>query len=313
MNENAYTTKDIGGKPMINFGRIQTAMITPFNEDLEIDFNEVSRLVEHLIATGTDSIVVGGTTGESPTLTHEEKLMLFHHVKNVAGERVLVIANVGSNNTKDSIAFAKEVESQGKADGIMLVNPYYNKPSKEGLYQHFKAIAESTKLPIMLYNIPGRTAVNTPAETIIELAKIPNIVAVKESSGDLSQIATIIEHTPKDFYVYSGDDNLTLPILALGGYGVVSVASHIIGNEMRDMIDEFFNGNVVEAANLHRKMLPIFEGIFFTTNPVPIKAIMRKSGFDVGSVRLPLVDVTVTEKYAIHNLMQQIQSLQTNK
>lgn len=295
---------------MINFGRIQTAMITPFTKDLKVDFEETSRLVEHLIETGSDSIVVAGTTGESPTLTHNEKLMLFQHVKNIAGERAKVIANVGSYNTQESINFAEEVEKQGKADAIMLVNPYYNKPSKEGLYQHFKTIAESTKLPVMLYNIPGRTAVNTPADVIIRLAEIPNIVAVKESSGDLTQIAKIVEGTDDKFHVYSGDDNLALPTLAVGGSGIVSVASHVIGTEMKEMIDTFFSGDVQKAARLHRQMLPVFEGLFFTTNPVPVKAVLNEKGFNVGSVRLPLVDIKEDEHEKLQQLLNNIKDVQ---
>jgi len=299
-----------GGFIMIDFGRIQTAMITPFTNELKIDFSAVTTLVEHLINTGSDSIVVAGTTGESPTLTHEEKLQLFSHVKDVAGERVKVIANVGSNNTADSIQFAKEVEEQGKADAIMLVNPYYNKPSNEGLYQHFKAIAENTTLPVMLYNIQGRTAVNTPADVIIRLSEIPNIVAVKESSGDLTQIATIVHGTSDDFHVYSGDDNLTLPILSVGGSGVVSVASHVIGYEMKEMMDAFFAGDIIKAAKWHRQLLPIFEGLFFTTNPVPVKAVLKEQGFKVGSVRLPLVDIAEGEKEKLNQLLNNIKDVQ---
>ncbi|MFP3726992.1 4-hydroxy-tetrahydrodipicolinate synthase [Priestia filamentosa] len=294
---------------MINFGRIQTAMITPFTKDLDVDYEAVTNLVNHLIKNGSDSIVVAGTTGESPTLTSEEKLFLFSHVKDVAGDRAKVIANVGSNDTLSSVQFAREVSRQGKVDALMLVNPYYNKPSQKGLYRHFKTIAESTKLPIMLYNIQGRTAVNTTAETIIELSKIPNIVAVKESSGDLSQIATIVEGTPSDFHVYSGDDNLTLPILSVGGSGVVSVASHVVGNEMKQMIDAFFSGDVVRAGQWHRALLPIFEGMFFTTNPVPVKAVLREMGLNKGSVRLPIVDIEEDEVSEVKKLMTMIESI----
>lgn len=294
---------------MIDFGYVQTAMVTPFNKELEIDFKTVETLVEHLIQNGTNTIVVAGTTGESPTLTYEEKMQLFSYVKEVAGTRANVVANAGSNSTKDSLDFTKEIERQGKADAIMLVNPYYNKPSQEGLYQHFSTIAANTKLPVMLYNIPGRTAVNATAETIIRLSDIPNIVAVKESSGDLSQMARIIQNTSYDFKLYSGDDNLTLPILSIGGDGVVSVASHVIGRKLKEMIESFFMGDFHGAGQLHREMLPVMEDLFFTTNPVPIKALLRKQGFSVGSVRLPLVDIEATQEEKIQDLHNYINTL----
>jgi 4-hydroxy-tetrahydrodipicolinate synthase len=278
-------------------------MVTPFDSKGNISEKKLKQLVEHLIENATDTIVVAGTTGESPTLSKEEKLYLFEKTAQFAKGRVKIIANAGSNNTKESIDFVQAIEKLHGVDGIMLVNPYYNKPSQEGLYQHFKTIAESTKLPVMLYNIPGRTAVNLNAETTIRLSSISNIVAVKESSGDLSQIAKVIEHTSEDFFVYSGDDNLTLPILSLGGNGVVSVASHIVGNEMKDMIDSYQQGDGSRAASIHRCLLPFFEGIFFTTNPVPVKAILNKKGIEVGSVRLPLVPLNKNEKGYIKVLM----------
>ena len=222
----------------MNFGQILTAMVTPFDQNGEIDFNATRNLVNHLIANGTDGLVVAGTTGESPTLTTEEKVELFKFVVRVVDGRVPVIAGTGSNNTRASIRLTKLAEETG-VDGIMLVVPYYNKPSQEGLYQHFKAIAESTTLPIMLYNIPGRSVINMSVETIVRLSKIPNIVAIKDASGNLDAMAEIISQTPDDFTVYSGDDGLTLPVLAIGGAGVISVASHIIGNEMQAMIQPF--------------------------------------------------------------------------
>jgi 4-hydroxy-tetrahydrodipicolinate synthase len=276
----------------MDFGRLVTAMVTPFNRENQLDLAQTEVLVEHLITEQqTDSIVVVGTTGESPTLTKDEKLALIGKVVEVAAGRCKVIAGTGSNDTAGSIAMTQAVEELG-VDGLLLVNPYYNKPSQEGLYQHFKAIAESTRLPIMLYNVPARTSGNMSAETTIRLAKIDNIVAMKEASGDLSQISKIIENTDEDFLVYSGDDSYCLPIMAVGGYGVVSVASHIIGKELKQMMESFVSGNHREAAELHRKWLPFVEDLFMAPNPVPLKTFMTLKGLDMGSVRLPLVGCT---------------------
>lgn len=273
------------------FGKILTAMVTPFDENGEIDFQAVEQLVNHLVNNGSDGIVVAGTTGESPTLTTDEKLQLFEKVTSVANKRVTVIAGTGSNNTKESIELTKKAEEIG-VDGVMLVAPYYNKPSQEGLYQHFRAIANETKLPVMIYNIPGRSAVNISVETTVRLSKIANIVATKEASGNLDAMAEIIEQTDDDFIVYSGDDSLTLPTLAIGGNGVVSVSSHIIGNEMQTMINEFNNGNIVRAASLHRQLLPIMKALFAAPSPAPVKAALNMKNIKVGSVRLPLVPLT---------------------
>lgn len=288
---------------MSDFGRLMTAMVTPFNEQLEIDFQLVDSLVDHLIQTGTETIVVGGTTGESPTLTTDEKVALFKHVVEKAKGRAKVIAGTGSNNTRASIELTRKAEEAG-VDGIMLVVPYYNKPSQEGLYQHFKAIADSTKLPVMLYNIPGRSAINMTVDTILRLAQTPNITSVKEASGDLSAVALIVDKAPEGFKVYTGDDKLTLPTLSVGGYGVVSVASHVIGREMKDMIDAFVSGQVDEASALHRKYLPIFEGLFITSNPVPVKYALNRKGIEVGSVRLPLVPASEHEAKFIDSLFE---------
>lgn len=289
------------GSSLVDFGRLLTAMVTPFNDELEVDFDRVDKLVDHLIETGTETIVVAGTTGESPTLSREEKVALFKRVVERAAGKAKVIAGTGSNNTKDSIELSKEAAAAG-VDGLMLVVPYYNKPSQEGLYQHFKAIAEATELPVMLYNIPGRSAINMEVETILRLAQIPNITSVKEASGDLSAASELVEKAPQGFKVYSGDDKLALPLMSVGGYGVVSVASHVIGNELRKMIDAFVAGNIEEAAALHRKNLPIFEGLFITANPVPVKYALNKRGVPVGSVRLPLVTVTEDEAKFIDSL-----------
>src|SRR5690625_1475767 len=222
----------------MDFGQLITAMVTPFKQDGDIDFPATKNLVEHLIANGTDGLVVAGTTGESPTLSMEEKLDLFSFVVKEVKGRIPVIAGTGSNDTKSSIELTKKAESLG-VDGIMLVAPYYNRPSQRGLYEHFKVIAEATKLPVMIYNIPGRTYCNIDVDTIVALSKINNIVCVKEASGDLDAMAEIIERTDDDFVLYSGDDSLTLPVLAIGGKGTVSVAAHIVGNEMQTMIRSF--------------------------------------------------------------------------
>ncbi|WP_066250101.1 4-hydroxy-tetrahydrodipicolinate synthase [Neobacillus drentensis] len=286
----------------MNFGQLLTAMVTPFDQNGEIDFNATRNLVDYLIENGTDGIVVAGTTGESPTLTSEEKVALFQFVVDVVNGRVPVIAGTGSNNTRASISLTKQAEEAG-VDGIMLVAPYYNKPSQEGMYQHFKAIAESVSLPIMIYNIPGRCVVNISVETIVRLSQLPNIIAVKEASGNLDAMAEIISQTPSDFSLYSGDDGLALPVLAIGGTGVVSVASHVIGNEMKEMIHQFKNGQVQEAASAHRRLLPIMKALFTAPNPAPVKAALNINGVNVGGLRLPLLPLSDEEKSALQAVL----------
>jgi 4-hydroxy-tetrahydrodipicolinate synthase len=278
----------------MNFGHVLTAMVTPFNSEGEIDFNATETLVNYLIANGSDGLVVAGTTGESPTLTTEEKVSLFRFVVKIVDGRVPVIAGTGSNNTKASISLTKQAQEAG-VDGVMLVTPYYNKPSQEGLVQHFETIAHSTTLPVMLYNIPGRSSVNMSVETIVRLSKIKNIVAVKDASGDLDAMTQIISKTSSDFALYSGDDGLTLPVLAIGGAGVVSVASHVIGNEMQEMINTFQNGNVLDAASAHRNLLPIMNALFAAPSPSPVKAALTIKGLQVGGVRLPMLPLNNEE------------------
>lgn len=288
---------------MMNFGQVLTAMVTPFDANGEMDLHATKSLVNHLIANGTDALVVAGTTGESPTLSTEEKLELFKHVVQVVDGRIPVIAGTGSNHTRGSIELTKQAETIG-VDGIMLVTPYYNKPSQEGMYQHFKAIAKETTLPVMLYNIPGRSAVNMDVNTIIELSKIDNITSVKEASGDLSRMTEIIHQTADDFMLYSGDDGITLPVLAIGGNGVVSVASHIIGNEMQQMVQYFLNGNVHDASHMHRDLLPLMQALFSAPSPSPVKAALNLAGIPVGSVRLPLVPLSTEEMNQLQNKLQ---------
>lgn len=287
---------------MARFGRLVTAMVTPFNEQNQIDYEKTERLIDHLLATGSEGIVVSGTTGESPTLSRAEKLDLFRHVVSYAKGKCHIIAGTGSNDTASSIEFTQEVQSIG-VDAVMLVAPYYSRPSQEGLYAHFKALAEATDLPVMLYNVPGRTAVNMTAETTLRLAQLPNVVCVKEASGNLSQMAKIIEHAPEGFELYSGDDGLTLPVLSIGGVGIVSVASHVVGRPMAEMISAFLDGNVAEASRLHRKLLPVFEGLFAYPSPGPTKAALEMLGIAVGGVRLPLVELNEQEKAFVASLL----------
>lgn len=272
----------------MELGSISTAMVTPFTSSGAIDYEKASVLIEHLIQNGTDSIVVCGTTGESPTLTKAEKESFISYAVEKVNKRIPIIAGTGSNSTADSISHTKNAEKLG-VDGIMLVAPYYNKPSQQGLYRHFSTIASETKLPILMYNIPGRSAVNMTAETTIALSKTKNIRAMKEASGNLEQMAYIIEGTDNDFAVYSGDDGLTLPLLAIGGKGVVSVAAHVVGQEMQQMISAFKSGRLIEAAAMHRTLLPLIDALFISPNPVPLKYALKKLGVNCGGVRLPLV------------------------
>lgn len=280
-------------------------MITPFTEKGDLALDITGELARFLVETGSDGIVVSGTTGESPALSKEEKIELFSVVKEAVGEQVAVIAGTGSNNTEDTIQLTKAAERAG-VDGIMLVTPYYNKPSQEGLYQHFKAIAEETSLPIILYNVPGRTSVNMLPSTVAKLSEIKNIVAVKEASGNLDQVAEIRKMTPSDFLIYSGDDSLTLPMLAVGGYGVISVASHIAGKLIKQMINCYFDGENKKATDIHLKLYPLFKVLFITTNPVPVKTAVNLMGLKVGLPRLPLVPPTQQEIETIRKVMVEL-------
>ncbi|MEH7460893.1 4-hydroxy-tetrahydrodipicolinate synthase [Bacillus thuringiensis] len=290
---------------MRDFGTIATAMVTPFDKNGNIDFAKTTKLVNYLIDNGTTSIVVGGTTGESPTLTSEEKVALYRHVVSVVDKRVPVIAGTGSNNTHASVELTKKAEEVG-IDAIMLVAPYYNKPSQEGMYQHFKTIAESTKLPIMLYNVPGRSIVQISVDTVVRLSQIPNIVAIKDAGGDVLTMTEIIEKTDDDFAVYSGDDGLTLPAMAIGAKGIVSVASHIIGNEMQDMIAAFQTGDMKTAQTLHQLLVRVTNALFMAPSPTPVKTALQIVGLDVGSVRLPLLPLTEEERTQLLEVIQSI-------
>lgn len=288
----------------MNFGRVLTAMVTPFDHQGEVDYPATKNLIDHLIANGTDALVIAGTTGESPTLSNEEKVALFSFAVKEVNGRIPVIAGTGSNNTRESIALTAEAENTG-VDGIMLVAPYYNKPNQEGMYQHFKTIAESTSLPVMMYNVPGRTACVINPDTIVRLATdIDNIVSVKEASGNLDAIADIIERTDEDFTLYSGDDGLTLPILAIGGTGIVSVSSHVLGQKMQQMVQAHFAGRPSEAAAIHREILPKCQALFSCPSPTPVKAVLNMAGVPVGDVRLPLVPLSDEEHRELMRKMQ---------
>lgn len=274
---------------MKKLGRLLTAMVTPFSEKGEVDYEQAKKLALALLNSGSDGVLVVGTTGESPTLIRQEELRLFAEVKSAVGERGAVIAGTGSNSTAEALEVTKEAERIG-VDACLLVVPYYNKPTQEGLYQHFKTIAQSTNLPCILYNVPSRTVTNLSAETVIKLSQIDNIIGVKEASGNLGQISQVISNTRDDFLVWSGNDSDTLPILALGGYGVISVASHLVGSQIRGMIDSFTSGKTDKAAEIHRHLLPLINALFIVSNPIPVKYAVNYVGFNVGKPRLPLTE-----------------------
>ena len=272
---------------MKDFGRVITAMVTPFHEDGSVNYEGAAELARHLVANGSDGLVVAGSTGEAATMTAEEKLKLFEVVLEAVGDRASVIAGTGSNDTMASVKFTQAAEKVG-VHGALVVGPYYNKPTQEGFYQHFKTIAEATSLPIMLYNVPGRTASNIAPETVARLAEIPNIVAIKEASGNIEQATEIIRVTPADFKVYSGDDAMTLPLLAVGGKGIVSVAGHVVGNQIQAMIQAFLAGDIKKAQEINLSILPVFKAMFIVTNPIPVKTSVGLLGLPAGPLRLPL-------------------------
>jgi 4-hydroxy-tetrahydrodipicolinate synthase len=291
----------------MDFGRLVTAMVTPFNADGAIDWNATGRLIDYLIdEQQSDSLVVSGTTGESPTLTDEEKTALFKFAVERVNGRCKIIAGTGSNDTAHSIHLTKAAEKCG-VDAVLLVVPYYNKPSQEGIYQHFKAIAEATTLPVMLYNVPGRTVVSMSAQTTLRLAQLPNIIATKECAST-DQVTQIVADAPEGFLVYSGDDSAALPMMSVGAHGVVSVASHIIGPEMKQMIEAYIQGDTAKAAKLHALCLPVFKGLFELPHPVPnpvlVKSALALREVPVGGVRLPLVGPTEADLGALRELLK---------
>lgn len=287
------------------FGRVITAMITPFNDEMEIDYRAVERLVAHLVDTGTETIVVSGTTGESPTLEEFEKKELIKAVLAIAKGRAKVIMGTGSNSTSKTVQASREAEKLG-AEGLLVVAPYYNKPSQEGLLAHFTAVAEATALPVMVYNIPGRTGVNINVDTILEMtSRRPNIQALKDATGNLDQAAEIAGKAGEDFRIYSGDDSLTLPFLSVGASGVVSVASHLIGPQVKEMIAAFLEGRVDHARRLHYDCLPLFKGLFAAPNPTCVKYALWKLGICKPHLRLPLVPLGKQQQEAMDRLIKE--------
>jgi len=274
---------------MKELGRLITAMVTPFDDKGEVDYTQAKKLAKALLASGSEGLVVVGTTGESPTLRHEEEKRLFTEIKKAVGNKGSVIAGTGSNNTAEALEFTKDAEKIG-VDACLLVVPYYNKPSQDGLYQHFKKIADSTSLPCILYNVPSRTVTNLAAETTIKLSQVPNIIGVKEASGNMEQITKIIKEAKPGFLVWSGNDTDTLQMLKLGAYGVISVASHLVGKQINEMIYSFVKGNVKKATEIHEHLLPLVNTLFIVSNPVPVKYALNQIGFKVGKPRLPLCE-----------------------
>lgn len=288
---------------MSGLGRLLTAMVTPMNEEGHVDYELAGELARRLVASGSDGVVVAGTTGESPTLTDEEKISLYQAVVEAVGGEATVIAGTGNYDTQHSIELTKAAEKAG-VDAVMLVVPYYNKPPQEGLYQHFRKIAESTSLPVMLYNVPSRTSCNLLPDTVARLAEVDNIVAIKEAAGSMDQVSELAQRVPKNFAIYAGDDSLTLPMMALGAVGVVSVASHLVGRRIKAMIEAFLEGDTKTAREIHLELFPLFKGLFITTNPIPVKRAVQLTGFAAGPTRPPLAPMGEAEEAALKEIMK---------
>lgn len=290
----------------LRFGRLIPAMVTPFTESGDLDLKRARELANRLIEGGADSLLINATTGEAPTIFYPQKIELFKAVVDEVAGRVPVIAYAGDNCTADSVDFAQQVEALG-VDGLMLVVPYYNKPPQEGMYQHFKAIAEAVDLPVLLYNIPGRCAINMTAETTLRLAHdVPNIVGIKEASGIMEQVKAIIDGAPDDFVVYSGDDSATLEIMKMGGVGVVSTIGNVAPARMKEIVELAAAGKMEEAEAANERLLPLMEGLFATTNPILVKEALKLEGFPVGGVRLPLIDATPEQSVELERIMTQV-------
>lgn len=287
-----------------HFGEVLTAMVTPFDENLQVDMEQTRKLASYLVENGSDGLVVLGTTGEVPVLTKEEKINILQTVVEEVGDRATIVAGTGSYSTKASIDMTGKAQDIG-VDGIMLVVPYYNKPPQAGLYRHFSMIAAETSLPVMIYNVPSRTSRNIEPDTVKKLSDIDNIIAIKEASGDVSQFSEITRITDDDFYVYSGDDNCTMPILSVGGQGIISVASHLVGSDIKKMIRAFKEGDVEKAIKLNKKLTSIFSGIFINTNPIPVKAALNMMGINVGGLRPPLIELEDVDKEKLKNILKE--------
>jgi len=288
---------------MKDLGRLITAMVTPFDDAGQVDFEQAKKLALACLKSGSDGLVLSGTTGESPTLTHEEELKLFAGVKKVVGKRGSIIAGTGSNSTAEAIEATRAAEKIG-VDACLLVTPYYNKPSQDGLYAHFKAIADSTKLPCILYNVPSRTVISLAAETVIKLSHIDNIIGVKEASGNMEEIGKIIAGAKKGFIVWSGNDSDTLPMMSIGAYGIISVASHLVGLQLKQMINDFVAGKVKEAAAMHLYLMPLMKILFVVSNPVPVKYALNQIGFKAGKPRLPLIEPDAKSAAQIKDILK---------
>ena len=282
------------------FGKVMTAMVTPFRGG-RVNYKEAQRLAQFLVKNGSDSILLCGSTGENPTMSKEEKIEFIKAIKDVISIPIMV--GTGSFNTKKSMNFTKEIHDLG-IDGFLLVTPYYNKPNQRGIFEHFRAIASVTDKPVMLYNIPGRSVKEIEVNTITALSKIPNIVYLKAACGNLEKISLTRRNTDKNFLIYSGDDSLTLPILSIGGCGIVSVASHIIGKKINEMVTSFLAGNQNKAQELHLEYFDVFKDLFYDSNPVPVKYALSLMGFDTEEVRLPLVPLDLQGKKIVSNLLQ---------
>ncbi len=289
-------------------GEVITAMVTPMERSGAIDYDKVESLAKHLIESGSDTLLVAGTTGESPTLTNEEEIELVNSVKRAIANKAKIILGAGSNSTESAIEYSKFAQKEG-VDAILSVVPYYNKPNQRGMIEHFSAIAQATSLPIILYNIPGRTGVNMLPETVAYLArKYDNIVGVKQSFGDMDQVTELRMLCPEDFVIYSGDDSLTLPMLSLGAHGVISVASHIFGSEIKSMIRNFKSGELIAARNMQKKLYPAFRKLFMAPNPTPVKAALAYKGYINDYVRKPLVTLTEEEKIELFKVIDSVKA-----
>ena len=287
-------------------GEVITAMVTPFNEKREIDYNKAEELARYLISHGSDALLVAGTTGEGPTLTHEEEFELLSTIKRAVANKAKVIMNAGSNSTETAVMSAKWAQKEG-VDAILSVVPYYNKPSQKGMIEHFSAVAESVDLPVIIYNIPGRTGVNMLPETVATLTeKYENIVAIKQSFADMDMVTEMKICCPENFSVYSGDDSLTLPMMSLGARGVISVASHIFGTEVKSMIRNYKTGEFLAAVNMHKKLYPVFRKLFMAPNPVPVKAALAHKGIIEDFVRRPLVELSQIEKTDLFMVIDEV-------
>ena len=288
------TNGHTNGTTSAAFGRLLTAMITPFTEDGQVDYPKAAELAKNLVDAGNDGLIITGTTGEGPTLTEEEKLELYRVTKQAVGN-ASIVAGTGNYSTAESIRLTREAERCG-VDGALLVVPYYNNPPQEGLYRHFKAIAESTSLPCILYNVPPRAPRNLEAGTLKRLAEIDNIVGVKEASGSLDQFNAVMAAVPDDFLVFSGNDSDTHTIMSLGGYGIISVAAHIVAGRIKEMVNLLAAGRTAESAKIHLDLVPLISALFWQPNPMPVRAALNELGFSVGTARLPLIDLNDAEK-----------------